>query len=528
MPLSIDEARLLMEEQLDPVINFSPRPTQKKCYRSTARYRWCGGANRVGKSAMLAIEAAAVARRLHPTRTVQKPTTGLILVPHREQLQDPWEKKLLRDCELTGFVGRALIPESEIEKVYYSHGAGAPTLKQITLINGNIIRFGLSGVAKTWKQRAGQQLAWIILDEADGDESLLGELYPRLLDANKDPDIVAQAGGGWLLWGATPTTSNRALTKFIENCNNAEHTDWQGFLFNASDGDKVDLAERERLRPAFSDEDFKVRMSGSASFVDRLLIYGKNWDESRHMRATDYEIHPSDNLWVGYDPGGAGKESHDTGIGIFAVRKEAPKKLILVQCYKLNRTTLSYDIKLIANYLRGRKLEGFICDPAVNKAEKSSGKSIRVQIREEMIRERIISHRGLPTVSNRHDSGIKRVQYYLENDLIEINPSHESGGQLARQEILSYRSYEAGVYSGIRGVVKTADEIVDFIRYVCAASPYWMNRPCGEPAWVGPAKPLPPPPPAPVVLTPDQANYFQQLERSSRMSASSQKTRFRN
>ena len=64
---------------------------------------------------------------------------------------------------------------------------------------------------ETWKRRAGQQLAWMLLDEAEGNMNLLNELYPRLLDANKDPEIVAQAGGGWLLWGATPTTANVAL-----------------------------------------------------------------------------------------------------------------------------------------------------------------------------------------------------------------------------------------------------------------------------------------------------------------------------
>ncbi len=491
---------------------------------------WCGGIihHNSGKSAQLSIEAAAAARRIHPTRTVQKPTTGLILAPSREQLQDPWEKKLLKDCELTGFVGRPLIPESEILKVYRTHGAGAPTLRQIDLRNGNIIRFGVSKDPESWKRRAGQQLAWIILDEAEGNMNLLNELYPRLLDANKDPEIVAQAGGGWLLWGATPTTANVALMKFIADCEDPKLDDWQAFRFNDGDSDAIDLAERVRLKPAFSDEDYELRMRGTANFVDRLLIYGRQFDDNRHMRKDDYEIKPDDNIWCGYDPGGAGKESHDTGIGFFVIRKEEPRKLIMAKYIKLNRTTLGYDVKIIANYLRGRKLEGFVPDPAVAKTEKGSGKTIRQQLREEMIKEKIITHRGLVHVHNFHDPGIKRVQSYLENDLIEINPSYESGGQLARQGLISYRSYEAGVYQGIRGVVKTDDEFADVIRYIIMAKPIWMPRPCGEPAWAGPAKPLPPPQVEPVVMSESEMNYQMQLQRSARMAAPIQRSRFRN
>ena len=523
-----DELELRLQLALDPVRNFKPRPTQIRCYTSRARYRWIGGPNRGGKSAQLAIEAAAVVRRLHPTRTVRKATTGLILAPSREQLQDPWEKKLLRDCELRGHIGRPLIPEAEVKKIYRTHGAGAPTLRQIDLKNGNIIRFGVSKDPESWKRRAGQQLAWIILDEAEGNMNLLNELYPRLLDANKDPEIVEQAGGGWLLWGATPTTANVALMKFIADCDDPKLDDWQGFRLNDGDGDATDLAERERLKPAFSDEDYELRMKGSVNFVDRLLIYGRQWSDSRHMRATDYEVQPSDNLWCAYDPGGAGKESHDTGILFAAINKDEPRKIHVVKYIKLNRTTLAYDVKVMADFLRGRKLEGFVPDPAVSKTEKGSGKSVRQQLREELIKEKILVHRGLVHVHNWREPGIKRCQTYLEQDLIDVNSSYESGGQLFRQQWVSYRSYEAGIYQGIHGVVKTDDEATDCGRYLIQAKPLWMPRPCGDVTWTGPVKPLPPPKITPTVLTEEEMNYQTQLERSRRLSAPSQRSRFRN
>ncbi len=531
-PTEADLLELRLRAKIDPVLGFKPWPTQTKCYHSRARYRWIGGGNRRGKSAMLAVEAAGVARRLHPRRSVNKPTTGLILAPSREQLQDPWEKKLLKDCELPGYSGRPLIPEWEIKKLYYTHGAGAPTLKQIDLKNGNIIRFGVSKDPESWKRRAGQQLAWIILDESEGNVNLLNELYPRLLDANKDQEIVDQAGGGWILWGATPTTANAALTKFISDCDDPKLEDWAGFRLTDEDGDEADRRERERLRPAFSDDDFELRMKGTTTFVDRLLIYGKQWDDKRIMRQSDYIVQPDDNLWCSYDPGGAGVESHDTGILFCAINKEEPKKLRLVQYFKLNRTILSYDFKRIAHFLKGRTLEGFIPDIATNKTEKSTGKSMRQQIREEMARQEIACYRGIVTPYNRHDPGIKRVQTYLDEGLIEVNPSRESGGLIIRHQMLSYRSYEEGIYQGVRGVVKMDDEAPDCVRYlVCALNAgrtrlSYSGRGCGPTKWTSAERPLPP---VEIIkpLSLDQANYQVQLERSSRLAARSI-PRFRN
>ncbi len=533
--LANDDAELFelqVRQKLDPLANFVSWPTQKRCYASKARYRWIGGGNRRGKSAQLAREAAEVLLKRHATRTVKKPTTGLILAPSREQLQDPWEKKLLKDCELPGFEGRPLIPAWEVKKVYYTHGAGAPTIRQIDMKNGNIVRFGVSKDVESWKRRAGQQLAWIILDESEGNVSLLNELYPRLLDANKDPDIVAQAGGGWILWGATPTTANAALTKFISDCKDPKLPDWEAFELGDEDGNDTDRRERERLRPAFSDDDYELRMKGTSAYVDRLLIYGKQWDDARHLRTTDYIVQPGDNLWCAYDPGGAGAESHDTGIVFVAINKDEPTKLRFVQCIKLNRTILSYDFKRIAHFLRGRTLEGFVPDIATNKTEKATGKTIRWQIKEEMIRQKIQCYRGIVSPMNRHDPGIKRVQTYLDEDLIELNPSKESGCQMLRSQILSYRSYEEGIYQGARGVVKKDDDLVDPMRYLIMALNAgrtrlcYVPRGCGETQWTTEERPLPPPPVV-VPLTPDQENFQTQMARSIRIVGAMPRRRLR-
>lgn len=516
----------------EPVKVIKPWPTQQRCYDSKARYRYIGGANRKGKTAWLCVELVASALRVHPNKSTSKNVTYLVLAPSREQLQDPWAKKLLDDCEIPGFDGIPFLAMEHIAhsrgrpQIFYTHGAGQPTLKQINLANGNVIKFGVSKDVEGWKRKAGTALFGIILDESEGDENMLNEMYPRLLDANKDPLIVAEAGGGWILWGATATTQNRALRKFIDNCDSQEkeHADWEAFHFTAEEGSKDDAAERERLRAAFTGDDYEVRMTGKARFEDRLLIYAHLWNEDIHMAKEDYIVKPDDNLWCAYDPGGAGRESHDTGIMFVAVNRERPKLLRIVKCMLSNKTTLSYDFQQIAHYLAGRTLQGLVYDIAGNKTEKITGKSLVTQMQEEIKRLEIKTRR-LMACYNRHEPGIKRFQTYLEEGLIQANPSKPSGGLMFRQEVLGYRSYEPGVYQGNRGVVKMYDELVDCGRYIVMALNrgmtrivYHADRGCGEPT-ITPT-PLQPQKEAPWESMPeDQRNYQMQLERSARLTA---------
>ncbi len=529
-PVDEDLIELRLRQSLDPVYNYLPQPTQKRCLYSRSRYRWLGGPNRGGKTAHVAIELSMAARMIHPTRTVRsRPVSYLVLAPRREQLQDPWGKKLLKDCELRGFAGRPMIPDWDIEDVRYTHGAGAPTIKQIDMKCGHTIRFGISGTIDAWKGRQGQSLAAILPDESESNMQMMEEWYARLLDANDDPDLVRECGGGWILWGASQTTANPGLTRFVELCDNPapEAADWEAFRIPAEES-IISVAERERLKVAFDEEGYNVRMLGTAAYADRLLIYGKQWREHRHMFATDYQVQETDNIYIAYDPGGAGKESHDSGILFAAINKENPRKINAFRYVRLNRTTLGYDVTVMATILKGRPIEALIPDPAINKTEKGTGKSLRQQLREEMIKQKIVCHRGLIHVLNRHDPGIKRVQTYLERDLIGISPSRESGCQILRGQMLAYKSNEENVYHGANGVVKIDDEGPDCMRYLVMAKPFWANRPCGRPKWDGDVIPPPPPLPEPEILTQDQENFRTQLERSIRLTTPMMRRRIRN
>ncbi len=537
MPVNdADLLELAIRQRLDPCLLYRPGPTIARFHASKARYRWIGGKNRGGKTTGLINEVVLCARRLHPTRTVTKNGVYLLLAPARDQLQDPWGVRLLEQSQLKGeCYARPYIPPWEIKPdgIKYTHGGGRPTVKEIQLLNGHTIKFSVTKDVGTWKRKQGQNYLGIALDESEVSKDLIMEMYRGLLDSNSDDDIVREAGGGWLAWGATETTTNAPLQEFITLCENPEQNDWEGFRLTKDENPAIKAEEREKLRVAFTEEDYQVRMEGTEGYADRLAIYGKQWNDARHMRTTDYIVQPEDNLWCAYDPGGAGAESHDTGIVFAAINKAEPTKLRFVHCIKLNRTILSYDFKRIAHFLRGRTLEGFVPDIATNKTEKATGKTIRWQMKEEMSRQKIKSYRGIVTPMNRHDPGIKRVQTYLDENLIELNPSKESGCMLLRQQMLSYSSYEEGVYQGARGVVKKDDDLVDPLRYLIMAINAgrtrlcYVPRGCGEAQWSGAERP-PPPIEIIVPLTVDQENFQAQLERSRRIAGSVGRRRMRN
>ncbi len=539
MSFDADLLELEIRNKVDPCLLYKPGPTITRFHASKARYRWIGGKNRGGKTTGLINEIVLCARRLHPTRSVSKNGTYIVLAPSREQLQDPWGTRILEQSQLKGAgYSRPYIPPWEIKPdgIKYTHGGGRPTVKEIQLVNGHVIKFAVTKDVQAWSRKQGQNYLGIALDESEVSKTFIMEMYRGLLDANSDEDIVREAGGGWLAWGATETTTNAPLQEFIQLCESTEPNakDWEAFRLIKDENPAISADERERFRVAFTEEDYKVRMEGTEGYADRLAIYGKQWDDSIVMADEDYVVQADDNLWCAYDPGGAGVESHDSGIMFIAINKDAPKTLRVVQYIQLNRTILSYDFKRIAHWLRGRTLEGFVPDIASNKTEKTTGKSLNWQMREEMVRQGIHSRRGIIQPYNRHDPGIKRVQTYLEEGLISVNPSKESGGPIVRRQMLSYSSYEEGVYQGARGVVKINDESCDCLRYITMALNagrtrvlYVPGRGCGSPQWTTAERPVPAVETV-VPLSEHEENYQLQLQRSARLAAPTLRKRLKN
>lgn len=483
----------------DPLASYVPGPTQLRCLRSQARYRWIGGPNRGGKTAHVATELAMAALRRHPTRSVHsKNGLYLVLAPSREQLADPWGKKLLKESELKGkCFGFPMIPKHEIAKFYTVHGAGAPVPKELVLKNGNRIMFMVAGDSNVWERVAGKGMVLgIAIDETAGNEQLLNECIVRLLDANSDADVQREAGGGWILWGATEADVNIALIEYIQKCESPDFQEFEGFRVTADENPAISLDERNKISAILGEEQAKIRMAGTGSALGALAIYPM-FNPLRHVIEGDYEIQDDDNIWIGYDPG-----TNYTGIVLSVISKAMPYTARIIRCWQPRRQTIDGDVIAIRDFLKGRAVECFVYDPAARKIEKT-GTSVYGQLGEKLRLAKIQIRRGLAMGRNRHEDSIPVVRHYLDPDpknpaavpKILIHTTHDNGCRMLVSQMLQYRLRpNTDNTLGVENVYKENDHLVDALRYLVNERPMWVKRPENPALWSaesgGPPRPM--------------------------------------
>lgn len=476
----------------DPLTVYTPGPTQRACMLCPKMVRLLRGPNRSGKTAHMIAEFAMAARNLHPTRRYPFPVTYVLFAISREQIRDVLCEKLLRRSELHGpCFNEPMIPEWEIEAVYNTHGAGKPVPREIALKNGNRILFGVSGTEASWEFVQGKgQIAGFGIDEQAGTQKLIDEVMARLLDIQSKSDLMKECGGAWFMWATSETLINDTWERLKELAlDPARNQDAAFFDIKPNENIAITEEAKEKVGQFMSAEARAIRIEGTGSASGNVLIYGRQWNDARHMRTVDYVPTPDDNLWVGYDPG----VDHPTGIILAAISPDKPRKLRIVQCWKHKRMTLAYDLDVLYEWLRGRVLEAFVCDPVVRRRDKVAGQSLQGAITEGLMRRGIKVNRGIvQTGYNRHEPGIALVRQYLDppetlsperESLIEVNLSPESGGQLLRSEMMMYRGREESNFTGEGGVVKKHDDLQDPLRYLVMSRPHWIKRPPNPPLW---------------------------------------------
>src|SRR5688572_11186906 len=114
-------------------------PTQKSASECRSRYIAVRGQNRGGKTALSAYMLARCARKIPGPKTTQVNGLYVVFAPSRDQLSDPWGKKLLIASEIKGeLFDKPFLPSYEIDGLpKYTYGAGEPTIKQINLKSGH-------------------------------------------------------------------------------------------------------------------------------------------------------------------------------------------------------------------------------------------------------------------------------------------------------------------------------------------------------------------------------------------------------
>lgn len=483
--LTPEKRRALLEfrHARDPLRHYKPGPTQLRFHQSPARFKLVTGGNRSGKTACLVTDIAWKVRGIHPYFPSYGPIRVFMFAQARAQASQVLARKLFDACEFPGDLRtRPLIPDYAIADIGWIK-AGHKVPYYCKLKNGSEILFGWSGVESSWKRFQGGQYDIVTFDENSCEGSLLTEAYARVMDSRND---VSRPWGGGIYWSATGTQVDENFTNFRNDCLDERKPLHEIFRIPAGESGAATGETLAEFSAMLSDEEKEIRVHGNATLTDMLSIYGRQWADSRVMRGAgaDYIPKPTDNLWIGYDPG----VDHPTGILCAAVNKENPMKIRVVRCFVHRRQTLEFDVECIINWLAGRRLEGFVYDPSAKKTERTSGLNVKNQLELMLAKRGVEITRGFIMGRNRHKDGIAVVRSYLDPDpynktvepLVEFNSSEESGCQEARRQFLKYRSYEAGKFTGVHGVVKKDDELPDCFRYLACARPAWnKDAPCG-------------------------------------------------
>jgi hypothetical protein len=390
------------------------------------------------------------------------------------------QKKLFDQSELKGPCrDMPMLPESEI-KEYGAVKHGFRFYYDATLRNGSKIHFAWADDEATWKRIQGMQADVVYIDENAGSERLIIELRKRLLDsqsaAEEDP---ARFWSGMLIWGATGTIINPTFEKFRDMCL-SEFPDHKAFVIKPGETKVITQKTMDRFSATLTAAQREVHIDGTKTSADLVRIYGKQWNDKRHVLPTDYIPDQNDNLVLGYDPG----VTHGTGMVIFAIRRQEPRRLYAVKCWLHELESHTYDIECLTSWLLGRKLRAVVYDPATKKRLKHA-KTLLMTLIQDFATAGISPYdNNWFAGNNLHEPGIATVREYLDPDHYDktvpaklvLNPSVDSGCPMLRQQFLMYRGKESTKFTGQGGVVKKDDDLVDPTRYVCRQYFEWTPR----------------------------------------------------
>lgn len=487
------------------VMHYKPSPTQQRFHESMAHDRLLTAGGRGGKTTAALWDLATVALGCNPHKPWYGPVVIIVLCISRQNAHAVVQRKLLEACELPGPIGnQPFIPADEIDHDE-SASIKAPyrTFYHIKLRNGSMIHFGWSGDQNSWKKLQGIKADYVYIDENAGNDKLVIELMKRLLDVQSDP--TKQPWGGCLVWGATGTIVNQTFELFRKRCLTGDN-DSAAFVIPAGETGAISSAVHARFAKKLTKEERKIHIDGTETASSLIYIYGKQWDDRRHLLAQDAVPEDSDNVIIGYDPG----VDHPTGILICLIKKNRPSQLVCAKFFNHRLMPVEYDIECIHSYLKGRKVGLFIYDYRAKERHKHAAPLIHA-ISSRMESRGYVPIQGYAMSDKRHEVGIETVRSYLDPNhydkavepLLVLSPSDESGGMLMRSQLMSYRGKEETNFTGAGGVVKKDDEFCDCVRYVCRMVPSWSAAlQCGPATFEAP-NPMEVPPNrvgAPVVL----------------------------
>jgi len=473
---------LTQRERSDPLRWFVPSPTQEQFLRRDTKefpFVLLSAMNRAGKSAITLADMAMFLRGTHPYQPKHKNLTIAVFAPTRMQASNVIARKLFDDSELVlpkdapaEARNQPMIPSWEIEKLSRPMQAGMRVPKEVVLKNGNRAIFSWTGADDQDAKISGVKLDAAYIDEEAGTPRLVAEIAARLTDS-----LSQGVGLGFYVWAYTNTRYNDAFEDFKRRCEDKVRGH-KTFHLMPGENPAITAEAREMLAGTMTKEQGDIRMRGTTDAGSLVQIFGKQWQDERHIHKEPYIISPEDNLWVGYDPG----VEHPMGMLVAAINKEYPMRLNVVKCWSYKGETLEKDVDRLAEWLRGRNIAGFVYDTNLKNKDRGGGPSLLVRTKELMASRGIVPKHGFCQSKKNHAPGIAMLRHYMDPAeeratppllMLDMATDENCVAQL-RQQIMAYRGREETKFTGPGGVVKKNDDLVDPLRYLVMQRPYWV------------------------------------------------------
>lgn len=485
-----EKAKAILErrKRRDPLQWFVPSPTQEQFLRrDTVKepFTLVGSLSRGGKTAITMADLALMLRGIHPYRQNYRNLTIAVFTPTRMQAANVLAHKLFDDSEMLLPEGspkearnQPMIPEWEIERLSRPMQAGMRVPKEVVLKNGNRAIFSWTGADDQDAKIAGLKLDAAYIDEEAGTPRLFAEISSRLGDALSDP---TRPGLGFFVWAYTNTRYNDAYENFKQR-SEERVPGHKTFIIMPGENPAITAEARKMLAGTMDADQAKIRMEGGGDAGALVQIYHKQWGDARHLLDHDYQISPTDNLWVGYDPG----VDHPMGMMIVAINREMPLRMTGVMAWNSRGETIENDANHLRDWLRGRKLAGFVYDTNLKNKDRGGGPSVLQRLRELLLSRGIDPMGGWYQSKKNHSPGIAMCRHYLDPNpddrtvpplFVLSKPNDQNCLGIVRQQILKYRGMESTKFTGAGGVVKKDDEFCDIFRYLS------LQRPSYNPQW---------------------------------------------
>ena len=284
--LTPEAARALLDKRKsrDPLEHYVPIPTFQECSKEKARFICIQAPNQVGKSIYLAFIAASLLRGRHPHLPYFGASKGLLVIPSRAQAAEIYGVRLLKKSELAGpMQDYPFLPKHDIDRIDWAVSPVGRYPGKITMRDGSTMMVVLSGDPNSWKRLEGMTFDWVIRDEVAGSENMGNELVPRLVASHSRTLSGQQPWGGRMWWAATETKFNEEWNDFKTRCKSSveDHA-----IYNPKPEEArayVSMEARQAMSTTMSASAYKIRGTGEMDAGDLVQIYGKQWDDKRHM-----------------------------------------------------------------------------------------------------------------------------------------------------------------------------------------------------------------------------------------------------